>query len=517
MNRGRVPLFRSLIDCLREAHVANATGEGNWSRRGFLQTLGAAGMAGALSGCVTVPPAGKNLRGPVVIVGGGIAGLTAALRLMQQGVDCELYEASPRFGGRMFTKRDFNRDGMFCELGGELVDTNHEALIKLAKECGISTQPLKKGEKGLDFYHIGGKIFTDRDLIPAFQPMAKRIAADAEGLTDAQEEYTAKAKRLDGINLKSYLAGSRHDTPAWLIEMLDVAYCCEYGVDTVHQSALNLVNFIGTDTKEGFEMFGTSDESMRIEGGNDRVPTAVYGRIQRKVRTFSEHELSAVARTKTGLRLTFRHGSQRVVKDAAHVICAIPFTVLRHVEGIDSLGLSAEKKRAIHTFGYGANVKVMWGVKERVWRQESGGRDFYCNGSVVSDLPFQQFWETSRGQKGRSGILTNFIGGTPAANWTAERLKAFPGEAEKVFPALAGQWDGNRAVMNWPKVKWNRGSYSATLVGQYTWAYAASATQELGGALVFAGEHTSPDFGGFMNGGVESGERAAKEVLAAAV
>jgi len=513
MNHGRVPLFRSLIGNLRQAHRANQAP--GWSRREFLRAAAATGAVGALASCgLTTPAPRMTLGGPVVILGGGIAGLTAAWRLRQQGVDCEIYEASERFGGRMFTKRGFNGDGMFCELGGELVDTNHHALIGLAKECGLGLQPLKKGEKGVDFYHVGGRVYTDRDLIPAFQPLAKRIAADAEGLTDAQDEYTAKAKRLDRISLKTYLAGSRHDTPAWLIEMLDVAYCCEYGVDTAHQSALNLVNFIGTDTSAGFEMFGESDEAFRIAGGSESVPAAVLRRLQKKhVRTFSGHELAAVAREKNGLRLTFRHGGERVVKHAAHVICTIPFSVLRGIEGIDALPLGAEKKRAIRELGYGANVKVMLGTRERVWRRETDGRDFFCNGAVVTDLPFQQCWETSRGQKGKSGILTNFIGGTPAKNWQPARVAAFQAEAERVFPALAGQWDGHRAILNWPKVKWNRGSYSATLVGQYTWAYEAAATPELDGALVFAGEHTSAEFGGFMNGGVQSGERAAKEIL----
>ncbi|MDB6119789.1 MAG: hypothetical protein JWO08_3570, partial [Verrucomicrobiaceae bacterium] len=164
--------------------------------------------------------------------------------------------------------------------------------------------------------------------------------------------------------------------------------------------------------------------------------------------------------------------------------------------------------------GYGTNMKIMWGVKERVWRQPESGSTFFCNGSVVSDQPFQQVWETSRGQEGKHGILTNFIGGSAGANWTPERLKAFPHEVQGVFPALAGQWDGNRVIMNWPQTKWVKGSYSAPRTGQYTWMYEAAAASELSGALVFAGEHTSADFGGFMNGGVESGQRAAREVLA---
>ncbi|HRE45683.1 MAG TPA: FAD-dependent oxidoreductase, partial [Terricaulis sp.] len=65
-----------------------------------------------------------------------------------------LYEASDRFGGRMFTRRDFNDDGQFCELGGELVDTGHTALRDLASELGVGIERFPEG--GQDLYHIGG-------------------------------------------------------------------------------------------------------------------------------------------------------------------------------------------------------------------------------------------------------------------------------------------------------------------------------------------------------------------------
>ena len=67
--------------------------------------------------------------------------------------------------------------------------------------------------------------------------------------------------------------------------------------------------------------------------------------------------------------------------------------------------------------------------------------------------------------------------------------------------------------MNWPKVPGALGSYSSPLVGQYTWVYKAAALPELDGCLIFAGVHTSQVSPGFMNGGVESGNRAAREIL----
>ncbi|MEO6785811.1 MAG: NAD(P)/FAD-dependent oxidoreductase [Chthoniobacteraceae bacterium] len=510
MSQGRTPLFRSLIQQLQAAHQANI----GWSRRDFIAATAAAIAASALPSHAGHTGSGRRkLDGPVIIVGGGIAGLTAAYTLMKAGVDCEVYEGSQRFGGRMFTKRHFNSEGMFCELGGELVDTNHRQLIRLCHEVGAEIQPLKAGEKGVDFYSVGGHIHRDFDIIPAFQFLASRIAADAKGLTDAKGAYTAKAKALDAVSLRAYLADAGAQTPAWLIKILDVAYVCEYGLDAHQQSALNLVNWISPDTRHGFELFGASDEAWRVRGGSDTLPAAVYGKISSKVKTHPRHELSAIASRGDKVLLTFRHGSETVKLESSHVICAIPFTILRRIEGVKSLQLSPDKKRAIAQMGYGTNMKIMWGVKDRMWRRPGEGSTYFCDGSVVSDLPFQQVWETSRGQKGRSGILTNFIGGSAGAHWTPARLHSFSAEIQKVFPTLAGQWDGNREIMNWPKIKWVKGSYSAPLRGQYTWIYEAAASVELNGALHFAGEHTSSQSAGFMNGGVESGQRAAKEVI----
>ncbi len=491
-----------------------------------MRTTGAAGLGwlatSVLSGQEEEPappvarPPQRSLEGPVAVVGGGIAGLTAALRLVQDGAEVHLYEGSERWGGRMFTRRQFNKEGMFCELGGELVDTNHEALIGLCKELGLEIQPLKEGDPGVDFYHLGGKIYTDADLIPVFGPLARRIAADAEGLLDDEEEYTDKARELDKRDLRGYLREAGAGVDPWLVEMLDVAYCCEYGLDTDTQSSLALIEIIGTDTENGFEMFGESDEAHRIKGGNDSLPAAVFKALEGKVRALSGHQWTRIEEEGSKLKLTFQTSGGRVSESYHHVICAVPFSLARSVTGLAQLPLSEDKKRALAGMTYGTNLKVMWGTKSRLWRQPAGGREVFCNGAVVSDLPFQQIWETSRGQDGESGIITNFMGGTPGVQFTPNRLEKFPQEVDKVFPGFKAALDGNRTMMNWPSMRWVKGSYASALVGQWTWIFAAAAKAELDGKLQFAGEHTSEEFCGFMNGGVETGERAAKELLVGA-
>ena len=522
MNPGRTPLFRSLMRAMRTSAASQRT------RRDFIRltgasaasvTLGATGLRAQDAEKKEEKPAAeakpaKKIEGPVAIVGGGIAGLTAAYRLMKAGVEVHLYEAAQRFGGRMWTKRDFNKDGMFVELGGELVDTNHEDLIALAKELGVELQNLKEGDTGLDFYHFGGKIYTDHDVIAAFGGLSKRIAADAEGIYDDKEEFTAKARQFDNISLKDYLKQIGAGTDRWLLQMLEVAYVPEYGLDAEEQSALNLIDFINPDTANGFQVFGESDEAFRIRGGNDTLPTAVHREIERGVKCHSGHRLVKIAEDAGKLKLSFATETKVLTPTYANVIMALPFTILRTIEGIAALKLSEEKQKVIKEMGYGTNLKVMYGFSEKTWRKPAGGREFFCNGAVYSDKPFQTCWETSRGQAGESGIITNFMGGSLGAQFEQARLDKFVTELDEVFPGVKAKVDpAARTMMNWPSIKTMRGSYSCPKVGQYTWMYEAAASPELDGHLIFAGEHTSATSPGFMNGGVESGNRAASELL----
>lgn len=507
MKSGRTPFFRSVMRIMRTASSSHC------SRRDFLRLAGAAGLSAAFGSPLFAEKPNRKIEGPIAVVGGGIGGLTAALRLMQAGHEVHLYEALDRFGGRMWTKRDFNKDGMFVELGGELVDSNHTDLIELAKEVGVELQNLKEGDSGVDFYHFGGKIYTDKDVISAFEPLAKKIAQDAEGLYDDQEEFTAKAHQFDHVSLRDYLDQVGEGVDRWVLQMLEVAYVPEYGVDAEKQSSLNLIDFINPDTSEGFEVFGDSDEAMRIRGGNDTLPTAIHRALQGKVRLHGGHKLVRIEDDGQQIKLGFAAKSKVITPSYAHVVMALPFTILRDIEGVANLNLSEDKQRAIQEMGYGNNHKVMYGFTDRSWRQPLGGLSEICNGSVYSDKSFQSIWETSRGQSGASGIITNFMGGSVSVQYSPDHFEKNLAELDGIFPGIKAKADGNRTLMNWSTMKTMRGSYSSPYVGQYCWVYGAAALPELDGRLVFAGEHTSLKSPGFMNGGVESGNRAAKELL----
>lgn len=523
----RTQLFARIRNAIANARAtlpdAPQPGPRAISRRAALALMASAAACTPRS---TVEP---GAPGSVAIIGGGTSGLVVAWRLANAGIACEIFESSGRTGGRMFTLRDFTPEGQFCELGGELVDSNHTDLIKLCEELGIGIQRLHaEGSTASDIYDIGGKPRVDNDLLDPtaqtgpFLPVAVRIAADQAALLDAAGEWTPRALQLDALPLSDYLESLASSTERWVIDLLALAYHAEYGIPIDQQSSLNLVDLIGADSAEGYAMFGDSDESHRIAGGSGTLPETLLARLSvaplaERTRISLRHELAAVAREGDGFKLTFRNeGNAPVERTFTRVVLAMPFTRLREVNGLGGLGLSADKMKVINEMGYGANSKLMVGTSSRPWTQQLLGINSPLTGTIYSDRGFQIVWDTSVGQEGTGGILTNFITGAAAKSEESAVLAAFESGLASFSPDLAAALTTKvRASFFWPNHPHTKASYAGPLVGQYTSFAEHAARPELGNKLFFAGEHTSLKGQGFMNSAVEAGERASREILAA--
>src|SRR5581483_7025286 len=163
MSAGRLPPLARLV----RAYVAERTGtaqrepsDARWarasqalSRRDLLRVGGALCLGFAVSGCTggadVSRPARARLRttphdARVVVVGAGLAGVTAAYRLAAAGVSVQLFEARDRVGGRCWTARGW-ADGQTAEHGGEFIDTRHVHVIDLAHELGLELDDLWQG------------------------------------------------------------------------------------------------------------------------------------------------------------------------------------------------------------------------------------------------------------------------------------------------------------------------------------------------------------------------------------
>jgi monoamine oxidase len=194
---------------------------------------------------------------------------------------------------------------------------------------------------------------------------------------------------------------------------------------------------------------------------------------------------------------------------ADKVVLALPFSLLRSVDYSDA-GFSPVKQTAIRELEMVTNSKLHLQFQSRVW--EGLG----SNGSTYADTGYQSTWDVTRGQSGTAGILVDYPGGTIGASFgsgTAQtRAKKFLDQIEPVLPGLKAAWNGRATLDFWKAYPWTKGSYSYWQVGQYTKFAGAERQQE--GNCHFAGEHTSIDFQGYLNGPVESGERAAAEIVA---
>jgi monoamine oxidase len=365
----------------------------------------------------------------------------------------------------MFTQRDFTPEGQFCELGGELVDSDHAVLINLCKELGVEIQRLRpEGAEPSDVYDFGGKVRTLSDLLDpvartgAFLPVAARMTVDHAALLDAQGEWTPRARELDSLPLSRYLDSLKGTAEPWVLAFLACAYVGEYGLPLDQQSSLNLIDFIGLDTTKRFSVFGDSDESHRIAGGSSTLPETLTARLtSRPLSTRASinlrSELTHIARDGAGFKLTFKTPDGVKTVSARRVVLTLPFTRLRTVEGLGGLGLSAAKMKAINELGYGANAKLMVATRGRPWN-DAGlfGINAPLSGSVYTDRGFQQIWDTSAGQPGKGGVITNFLADANAKGEETPTLAALQAGLKSLSPELAATLNPElRASFFWPR------------------------------------------------------------------
>ncbi|HKY89203.1 MAG TPA: NAD(P)/FAD-dependent oxidoreductase, partial [Candidatus Limnocylindrales bacterium] len=329
------------------------------------------------------------------------------------------------------------------------------------------------------------------------------------------DNYTGRGWELDHMSITDYINAyvpvSAHGydvgpgMASKLGQLLDVAYNIEYGVECTVQSSLNLLYLLAYSGQGQLRIFGPSNEKYHVNGGNDQIPLALADTLAGQIAT--GRELTSIAQNRDGTYgLSFRGQGKATLVD--RVVLALPFSLLKAVD-YSKANFGALKDTAIQSLPMGTNSKLHVQFTERHWTSLG------CNGDTFADTGYQSTWEVTRGQPGKSGILVDYTGGNFGASFGRgtpdARAKQFLAQIEPVLPGISGKYNGKATIDFWTAYPWTRGSYSFWKVGQYTGF--SGVEKERRAKVHFCGEHTSQDFQGYLNGGVETGERVAGEIL----
>jgi monoamine oxidase len=288
-----------------------------------------------------------------------------------------------------------------------------------------------------------------------------------------------------------------------------VAYTSEYGGESSVQSSLNMLYLLAYSGQGQLRIFGPSNEKYHVVGGNDQIPARLETLLTPQIKLGTQ--LVALADNRDGTwTVTTKTGGRTSSQVADRVVLTLPFSLLRTVD-LTRAGFSGPKALAINELPMGTNSKLQLQFTDRHWRSLGG------NGDSYSDTGYQSTWEVTRAQPGKSGILVDYTGGTIGGSYGNQSASSYAAtflkQIEPLFPGITKKWNGRVTLDFWKTYPWTLGSYSYWKVGQYT--RFSGAEKEAVGSCHFAGEHTSQDFQGYLNGAVESGNRAASEVLAA--
>ena len=461
----------------------------SYSRRDFLKTLSLALAALPLRPALNFAQAGAakffsrqktDRPKKIIILGAGLAGLTAGYELAKAGHEVTILEARNRAGGRVLTVREPFADNLYAECGGEWVESVHEYLLRYIDEFGL---PLYRGS------------FLDtEDEGLQFSPRARKTHEQLEETVKKVDSFalqTPSLPELDKLSFYEFLQSMA--APPEMIEHMQRSVSALMAVNIESISALHILNEYALPESHG---------SFRIAGGNDLVPRALAAQLRERIHY--SRPVVKVAQEAGGVQVTFLENGKQRVLGGERLIVAAPFTAVRKIAFVPAL--SAAKMQAINTLAYGQIMKAPLQFRERFWlKYQEEARKSLQNmiGSV---------YEASGGQAGSRGLLLAYIpdkSGIEMAGIPAEqRLDRILAKVSEIHPEAPQYFEGGY-VKWWQEDPWAGGTYAYYRPGEITSVRPTIAQSE--GRIHFAGEHTA-GWQGYMNGAVESGHRVAREV-----
>ena len=444
-----------------------------------------------------------------IVVGAGVAGLTAADRLVAAGRDVIVLEARDRVGGRTLTVDVPGVPGLRVDSGGQWVGPAQHALLAELERFELTTIDQSGG--GEDLVSLGGRprrytgstpklgLVTVIDVGVALQRFEKLAA----GVDLDRPWATPNADELDGQTFESWIR--RHCRTRNGREFFRI--CCEavFATEAANVSLLHALFY--SHSGGGLEHLISTEggaQHARVDGGMQQVAEHLAAGLGDRVRL--EEPVTALAVEDTVVRVTTERGTH----EASRVIVAVPPTLAGRLR-FDPV-MPGTRDALTQRMPQGSVIKCHAVYDRPFWR------DAGLNGEAVGDTaPVKVVFDGTPPGDGSPGVLVAFIEAADAIRLSAATPDERQAEVLDVLAHYVGD-DARRPIAfverDWNAEPWTRGCYGAHLPPG-AWTQVGAALREPVGPIHWAGTETAERWCGYIDGAITSGERAADEVDAA--
>jgi monoamine oxidase len=450
---------------------------------------------------------GKTREADVVVVGAGLAGLTAARRLTEAGLEPVVVEARDRVGGR--TLNHEIGDGKVVEVGGQWVGPTQRRMLALSQELGVETFPTH--DEGENLIEWRGERKRYRGAIPRINPAILADVAQAEVRLDRMARRVpleapweaARAARWDSQTFATWL--HRNVATAGARTLFEIGVEAVWAQEPADLSLLHVLFY--THSGGGFDaLIGTSGGAQqdRFVGGSQLVALRLAEALGDE-RVALEAPVRRIAHGADGVTVA----ADGLEVRARRTIVALPPALAGRIAYDPPL--PGFRDQLTQRMAQGTVIKCMAIYPEPFWRGEG------LTGQGTSDVgPVRVTFDNSP-PDGTPGVLLGFLEGRQARalgrRSPEERRDAVVGCFVRMFGPRAAAPDAYVERV-WADEEWTRGCYGCAMPTG-AWTEFGPALRAPIGPLHWAGAETATVWSGYMDGAVSSGEAAAADVAAA--
>jgi monoamine oxidase len=474
------------------------------SRRDLLKVAsatlaaGVGGAGGATRGPLQIESERRRVkaRNPrkVIVAGGGIGGLCCAYELMMRGHDVVLFEASGRTGGHVRTTHDPLADGLYADVGAEhFTKPGYDLYWGYVREFNLTPLYYPHREHLIRF--IGGKRYTDEDL-------ANPRILGGFGFNQREIDYLRQHPSWDlpSLYMKPYLDSFPDEYKpfeAGLNTLDDIAFSDVLKKDGASSAAIEMIGSGGSALhmiwhaailkKRGVPL--SPPVVYRLKGGNQMLPNAFAARLGERVHLGAP--VTAIERSETGVRVTYRESGQEHKMDADHLVCCMNAIVLRRIPVTPAWPES--KRFAINNVAYDMYSRVVFQSRSAFWERDKISPNWEGAGPDLTEM-----WRMAEEvDTPRAVLVATAANSASAEDSLAAFRKTYWGKSEDIEQAVIQTWANEPWSMACETVTYRAGDL------RKMWP----ATMEPVGPVHFAGAYTDN-----LNWGQEAATRSANRV-----